>query len=85
MDLFDLLWQRSQDYRIDEIRDRMERRDQERARAGAGNARISELAQESSELKLRFGLLVRLLISKGVFSAEEFAGLIAESRPKIPR
>jgi hypothetical protein len=80
MDLFELLWLRGQDARIDEIRERMERRDQEQA--AAGSARIVELSKENIELKLRLGLLVRLLISKGVITAEDFAGLIAESRPK---
>jgi hypothetical protein len=81
MDLFDLLWLRSQDARIDEIRDRIERRDLEQAQAG-GQAKLLELAKENVELKLRLGLLVRLLISKGIFTAEEFAGLIAESQRK---
>jgi hypothetical protein len=40
-----------------------------------------ESADENMEPKLRLGLLVRLLISNGIISAEEFAGLIAESRP----
>jgi hypothetical protein len=34
------------------------------------------------ELKLRLGLLVRLLIAKGVFTAQEYADLVAEARPK---
>jgi hypothetical protein len=81
MDLFDLLWLRSQDARIDQIRDCMERRDLEQAQSG-GPTKLSELAKENVELKLRLGLLVRLLISKGIFTAEEFAELISESQRK---
>jgi hypothetical protein len=40
------------------------------------------LAAENLELKLRLGLLVRLLISKGVFTAQEYAALIAEAHAK---
>ena len=82
MDLLDLLWLRSQDQRIDEIRNQLERRDLDWERAGGGPARLQEMAKENLELKLRLALLIRLLISKGIFAAEEFASLIAESRPK---
>ena len=44
--------------------------------------KVKELAEENVELKLRLGLLVRLLISKGVISAEEYASLIAGARPR---
>jgi hypothetical protein len=46
-----------------------------------GDRKVKELAEENLELKLRLGLLVRLLITKGVISAQEFATLIAEARP----
>jgi hypothetical protein len=49
----------------------------ERDSSGWDPRRMKELAEEHLELKLRVGLLVRLLIAKGVFTAEEFAGLIA--------
>jgi hypothetical protein len=38
------------------------------------------LAEENLELKLRLGLLVRLLIARKVITAEEYASLIAEAR-----
>ena len=41
---------------------------------------VKELAEENLDLKLRLGLLVRLLIAKGVFTAEEYARLMAEAR-----
>lgn len=40
-----------------------------------------ELREENLQLKLRLGLLVRLLILKGVISAEEYAKLIADFQP----
>lgn len=46
-------------------------------------ATIRELAQENFELKLRLGLLVRLLISKGTITAEEYANLIAAFRSNV--
>jgi hypothetical protein len=80
MDLLDLLWNRDQDRRLDELRDHL---DQVRSQQAAGNPLSpQQLAAENLELKLRLGLLVRLLISKGVISAEEYAGLIAQSRPR---
>ena len=39
------------------------------------------LADQNFELKLRLGLLVRLLISKGVITAAEYATLISNCRP----
>jgi hypothetical protein len=57
-------------------------RDPQRNATNWDVSKIKELAQENMELKLRLGLLVRLLISKGVISAEEYAGLIAQSRPR---
>ena len=77
MDLLDLLWNRGQDRRLDEVCAHVERLE----RAG-GPGTLGDLAKENLELKLRLGLLVRLLISKGVISAEEYAGLIAATRPK---
>jgi hypothetical protein len=82
MDLLDLFWLRSQDKRIDEIRSQLEHRDAEWARAGDVSEKLQELAQENAEVKLRLGLLLRLLITKGVFTAEEYANLLAESRPQ---
>ena len=46
--------------------------------------KIREVADELLELELRHGLLVRLLIGKGLITAEEYAGLIAAARVKPP-
>ena len=42
---------------------------------------MKALAEENQHLKTRLGLLVRLLISKGIFTAQEYADLIAEAQP----
>jgi hypothetical protein len=43
--------------------------------------KVKELAEENLELKLRLGVLIRLLIAKNVLTAQEDAGMIAELRP----
>jgi hypothetical protein len=84
MDLFDLLWNVSQERQIAELRGHLDRLRLEQDLAGGSSApgQVKELARENLELKLRLGLLVRLLISKGVITAEEYAALIAEARPR---
>jgi hypothetical protein len=41
--------------------------------------KVKELAAENLELKLRLSLLVQTLIAKGVFTAEDYAGLVAKA------
>ena len=81
MDLFDFLWNVSQERQLEELRGRLDQVRLEHDLAG-GDRKMKELADENLELKLRLGLLVRLLISKGVITAQEYAALIAESRPR---
>lgn len=77
MDLLDLVWNASQEMQLGDVRHQVDRLQTDRELAGLN---VRDLAAENVELKLRLGLLVRLLVSKGVISAEEFAGLIAETR-----
>jgi hypothetical protein len=79
MDLFDFLWNADQEHQIAELRDRIDRMRLEHDLSG-GDRKMMELAAENVELKLRLGLLVRLLIAKGIITAQEFAGLISETR-----
>ncbi len=79
MDLIDLWWNASQGVAIGEVRDRVDRLQVQRDMEGWDS---QKLAAEVVELRLRLGLLVRLLIKKGVVTAEEFASLLAEVRPK---
>jgi hypothetical protein len=82
MDFIDLFWNASQEPQLGEVREQVERLRLESDLARWDLGKVRELAAENLELKLRLGLLVRLLISKGVFTAREYAALIAESRPK---
>lgn len=81
MDLLDFLWNVSQEHQIGELRGRLDRMRLEHDLAAAGPDGARNLAAENLELKLRLGLLVRLLIAKGVITAQEYATLIAQARP----
>ena len=67
---------------INEMRDEVERMRQERITTDWDSNKTKLLAEELLELELRHDLLVRLLISKGVVSAQEYADLIHASRAK---
>jgi hypothetical protein len=82
MDVFDFLWNVDQERQIGELRGHIDRMHAERDPANWDLRRAKELAEENLELKLRLGLLVRLLIAKGVITAPEYAALIAEAHPK---
>ncbi len=79
MDLLDVLWNSSQDVKIRDVRTDIDRMKVERDLSG-WDAR--ELVAENAELKLRLSLLVRLLISKGIINAQEYAALITEAQPR---
>jgi len=71
MDLFDLFQERD----LREIRERLDRLQQE------GDPRLArELAEATLELRLRLGALVRLLIAKGLITAEEYAAQVTQAR-----
>jgi hypothetical protein len=82
MDVFDLLWNVSQERQLSELRGRLDQVRLEHDLAAGEGLKPKDLAAENLELKLRLGLLVRLLISKGVITAQEYAALIAEAHPK---
>ncbi len=69
------------EFDIRELRSDLERLRAERDRTVWDVTKVRQLADENLELKLRLGLLVRLLIAKGVISAEEYATLITQARP----
>jgi len=75
-----LLGDLGQQLDIHEVRDQVERLQIERDLANWDIRKIREVADELLELELRHGLLVRLLIRKGLITAEEYAGLIAAAR-----
>jgi hypothetical protein len=78
MDVLDLLQLRD----INQLREELGRLRLQHDLAAGDTRQVKELAEENLELKIRLGLLVQLLIGKGVFTAEEFAGLIAQTRPQ---
>ena len=82
MDLLDFLWNVSQERQLEEVRGRFDRLRLEHDLASGDVRKVKELAEENLELKLRLGLLVRLLITKGVITAQEYAALIAEAHPR---
>jgi hypothetical protein len=75
-----LLGDLGQQLDIHEVRDKVERLQIERDLANWDIRKIREVADELLELELRHGLLVRLLIRKGLITAEEYAELIAAAR-----
>jgi hypothetical protein len=81
MDLLDFLWNVSQERQLADLRGRLDRERLDRDLEATGPAGARALAAEHLELKVRHGLLVRLLIAKGVITAQEYAALIAEARP----
>jgi hypothetical protein len=84
MDL-DFLWNLDQERQLQDLRGRLDQARLEYDLAG-GNRKLKELAEENLELKLRLALLVRLLVSKGLITAQEYAGLLAaaHSEPSPP-
>lgn len=81
MDL-DFLWIVDHERRIEDLRGKLDRTRLEHDLAEWDLRNVKELADENLELKLRLGLLVRLLITKGIFTPHEYAALIAEARSK---
>jgi hypothetical protein len=68
VDLFDSLWNAGQQRQISELRSQLDR---ERLRADLARGDHT-LKDRAAELKLRLGLLMRLLIAKGVITAEKY-------------
>jgi len=84
MDL-DFLWildqELHQERQLQELRGRLDQVRLEHDLTG-GNRQLKELAEENLELKLRLALLVRLLIGKGLITAQEYADLLAAAQPQ---
>jgi len=74
--LYDLLLQKD----VNELHKQLNRLELEHDLTVWDLPKVKGLAEENLDLKWRLGLLVRLLIAKGVFTAEEYAKLITEAR-----
>jgi hypothetical protein len=77
-----LLGDLGQQLDLNDVRYEVERLRNERDLAEWDLSKIREVADDLAELELRHGLLVRLLISKGLITAEEYASLIGAARAK---
>lgn len=75
-----LLGDLGQQLDINDVREQVERMQTDRDLANWDLRKVREVADELLELELRHGLLVRLLVRKGLITAEEYAGLIAAAR-----
>lgn len=73
-----------QDVRTAELRESVKQLEAERMLDDGDRRTTKDLAEENKELKLRLGLLIRLLVQKNVITAEEYAAQLAEARPKRP-
>jgi hypothetical protein len=62
---------------ISELQEQVDQMRTERDLEGFGSPKHRQLAEDLLQLQVRLGVLVRLLIEKGVISAEEYAKLIA--------
>jgi hypothetical protein len=64
--------------RIGQLREQLQQIQAEKDLAAWDVRKVRELAEENLELKLRLGMLIRLLITKKVITAQEYACMIAE-------
>ena len=77
MDIIDLYWNFSQDKAINELHSSNART------LGRHSAAVQRLQEENYELRIRIGALIRLLIERGVFSADDFAKLVNETKETL--
>ena len=69
----DFLWDLLQERDLRQIRERLDKLQKD------SDPRLArELAELTLELRLRMGALIRLLIAKGIITAEEYAAQLAE-------
>lgn len=76
------LWDLFQEKDLQDLRERMDRLQLQKDMQSWDAKRINDLAEEVIEARLRIDVLTRLLIAKGIFSAEDFAGLISQIRSR---
>src|SRR5581483_7944686 len=83
MNLLDHFWNVAQDERLDELSQRLHQARMDRNSAEWDLRKL--LVEENLELKVRLGMLVRLLITKGVITAEEYAALVSKAHAQPGR
>ncbi len=68
---------------IEDMRDRLEQMRSEKAPAEASHEKqLAALQHETHDLRLRLGVLIKLLIAKNVLTAEEIASMVATLEPE---
>lgn len=50
---------------------------------GSQTGVVRRLQEENCELRIRLGSLIRLLIERGVFSADDYAAMVRDTKAKI--
>jgi len=84
MDLLDLYWNYSQHTAIDDLQAELSVARLESGTAAARQAKLIQLLrQENDELRLRVGVLIRLLVQQGVISAEQYSSAVTDAKASI--
>ena len=84
MDLIDLWWNASQQSAINDLRASLSATRVSGSTTIARQAELIRLMQEESdELRLRVGVLIRLLIQHGAISADQFSAALSEAKANI--
>jgi predicted nucleic acid-binding Zn-ribbon protein len=72
-----------QNLEIEALRERLDQmRDEGTPAARTQKRQIEALQEEMHELKLRLGVLIKLLVAKNLLTAEEIASMIAALEPE---
>lgn len=77
MGLIDLFWNLSQDETLGQMQSSME------GARGRDAAIIRRLQEENRELQVRVGVLIRLLIERGVIRPGEYAEMVAAAQARL--
>ncbi len=84
MDLIDLWWNASQESAINELRTSLQTQRTSSATTLAQQLKLITLIQkEQDELRLRLGVLIRLLVEKGELTTEQFSAAIQDAKTKL--
>jgi hypothetical protein len=84
MDLFDFWWLSSQQSAIAELRASLNAVNRNgRTSIARQNELLKMVLQENDELRLRLGVLIRLLVQQGVISREQFSVAVNEAKANI--
>lgn len=84
MDIIDLWWNASQQSELRNLRESLHAtRVTARSKLETQARMIQLLEEEGDELRLRLGVLIRLLVEKGLITASDFAGAIQQAKTSL--